>query len=325
MALKLERMVADSLASGKNAFLQPPGKLQVVNKKLEDLMQTYDIRAHSVDTIISEPIGVLLVHERMLESFVMARDHYLKPGGNIFPTTGTIFLAPFSDMSLYAETCTKARFWQQDNFYGIDFSSMSETAFKELFGSPVVGSFGTHSLLAPATSACTTLDFRTVTCEELQTITVPIEWCIQKTGIIHGIAGWFDCSFLADRYMPDDSSVESEDATMNAEPLPIILSTHPREPLTHWQQIRFLFRDPLAVNAGDMVKGEMTLKTNEMRSYGVKAKVQVLGSSNAMREGSWDLHEQTYNYSYNASSVQNQPVQVLEQWAGLYAPSSQQQ
>lgn len=46
----------------------------------------------------------------MLESFILARDHYLKPGGRIFPTTGVIHLAPFSDQTLYAETIQKARF-----------------------------------------------------------------------------------------------------------------------------------------------------------------------------------------------------------------------
>ncbi len=41
-----------------------------------------------VDVIISEPIGFLLVHERMLESYVVARDRFLKPGGLMMPTTG---------------------------------------------------------------------------------------------------------------------------------------------------------------------------------------------------------------------------------------------
>jgi histone-arginine methyltransferase CARM1 len=42
-----------------------------------------------VDIIISEPIGFLLVHERMLESYVVARDRFLKPNGLMMPTTGT--------------------------------------------------------------------------------------------------------------------------------------------------------------------------------------------------------------------------------------------
>jgi histone-arginine methyltransferase CARM1 len=60
--------------------------------KIED--DSIPIPPNSVDIIISEPIGVLLVHERMLESFLIARDRYLKPDGAVFPNSGTIFLAP---------------------------------------------------------------------------------------------------------------------------------------------------------------------------------------------------------------------------------------
>jgi type I protein arginine methyltransferase len=40
-----------------------------------------------VDMIISEPMGTMLVNERMLETYVYARK-WLKPGGNMFPSTG---------------------------------------------------------------------------------------------------------------------------------------------------------------------------------------------------------------------------------------------
>ena len=45
----------------------------------------------------------LSVHERMLESYVIAREKFLKPGGLMFPTTGSIVLAPLSDEVLYNE------------------------------------------------------------------------------------------------------------------------------------------------------------------------------------------------------------------------------
>lgn len=38
-----------------------------------------------VDVLISEPIGTLLVNERMLETYLYARDHFLKPQGRMFP------------------------------------------------------------------------------------------------------------------------------------------------------------------------------------------------------------------------------------------------
>lgn len=38
-----------------------------------------------VDVLVSEPMGTLLVNERMIESYIYARDAHLKPGGKMFP------------------------------------------------------------------------------------------------------------------------------------------------------------------------------------------------------------------------------------------------
>jgi histone-arginine methyltransferase CARM1 len=65
-----------------------------------------------VDIIISEPLGFLLVHERMLESFVVARDRFLKPSGLMFPTSGNIIFAPLTDDVLYKEQLNKGVFWE---------------------------------------------------------------------------------------------------------------------------------------------------------------------------------------------------------------------
>lgn len=53
------------------------------------------------DIIISEPMGFMLIHERMLESYIIARQRFLRPGGVMFPTTGTIFTCPFTDAGEY--------------------------------------------------------------------------------------------------------------------------------------------------------------------------------------------------------------------------------
>ncbi len=48
-----------------------------------------------VDTIISEPLGIFLLNERMLETFVIARQKFLKPDGKMFPTRAELFIVPF--------------------------------------------------------------------------------------------------------------------------------------------------------------------------------------------------------------------------------------
>lgn len=40
-----------------------------------------------VDVLVSEPMGTLLVNERMLETYLYARDRFLKPGGKMFPVS----------------------------------------------------------------------------------------------------------------------------------------------------------------------------------------------------------------------------------------------
>jgi histone-arginine methyltransferase CARM1 len=98
MASKIKK-IADSTALFKD-------KIVVVEDKIENDSSVLT----KVDTIVSEPIGVLLVHERMLESYLVARDKYLKPGGMMVPASGNIYLAPFSDPSLWTLTNGKVRY-----------------------------------------------------------------------------------------------------------------------------------------------------------------------------------------------------------------------
>ena len=82
--------------------------VEVLNQRVEDVKL-----AERVDVLISEPLGIALVNERMLESYLAARDALLKPGGKMFPDRSTLFAAPFSDEPLYTEQYSKAAFWTQ--------------------------------------------------------------------------------------------------------------------------------------------------------------------------------------------------------------------
>uniref|UniRef100_A0A8C5RT39 Histone-arginine methyltransferase CARM1 n=1 Tax=Laticauda laticaudata TaxID=8630 RepID=A0A8C5RT39_LATLA len=93
-----------------------------------------------VDIIISEPMGYMLFNERMLESYLHAKK-YLKPSGNMFPTIGDVHLAPFTDEQLYMEQFTKANFWYQPSFHGVDLSALRGAAVDEYFRQPVVVSW----------------------------------------------------------------------------------------------------------------------------------------------------------------------------------------
>jgi type I protein arginine methyltransferase len=80
------------------------------------------------DVLISEPMGTLLVNERMLETYIYARRHMLKPGGKMFPGVGRIYVAAFADAALHAEQLGMAAFWANDAFYGVNLRALHADA-----------------------------------------------------------------------------------------------------------------------------------------------------------------------------------------------------
>ncbi|KAJ9154504.1 hypothetical protein P3X46_027828 [Hevea brasiliensis] len=58
-------------------------RITVIKGKVEEVELP-----EKADILISEPMGTLLVNERMLESYVIARDQFLLPSGKMFPTVG---------------------------------------------------------------------------------------------------------------------------------------------------------------------------------------------------------------------------------------------
>jgi hypothetical protein len=82
--------------------------LQVCHSKVEELVLP---EGEKVDVLVSEPMGTLLVNERMLETYLYARDHFLKPGGKLFPVrsldltpqSGHLFMHSLVHVSSVAE------------------------------------------------------------------------------------------------------------------------------------------------------------------------------------------------------------------------------
>ncbi|GBG25943.1 Histone-arginine methyltransferase CARMER [Hondaea fermentalgiana] len=256
------------------------GVVEVVKGKLEDIELP-----EKVDVIISEPMGFLLVHERMLESYVLGRKRFLRPGvePKMFPSRGTMYFLPFSDYGLYAEQYAKAQFWSATDFYGVDLSSLADEALKQHFLQPVVGAFDPSILISdqekPATSC---IDFETSEVSEMLDITVPFEFVVNTTTLLHGIAGWFDVDFIGSHKT-------------------ITLSTGPYTPFTHWHQCRMLLPEPIAVNKGQTVEGTIHMVANEKFSYTINLEVALKGtdvkSSNVIL-----LQEQFYHYLQGSPS-----------------------
>lgn len=253
------------------------GIIKVVNASVED--SKID---EKVDLIVSEPIGFLLVHERMLESYVRARDMYLKPGGLMMPSTADIIAAPFSDETLWSEQNTKARFWESKQFYGIDLSALSGSAEDEYMSQAVVGYFS-EALLLSSDVARHQVDFRTVTVEALQTFEIPLKFSIKRTGIMHGLGCWFDAHFLG--------------STSH-----VILPTGPAAPGTHWYQVRLLLKAPVAVNASQTVSGSLRFVASAKTSYSITMTLDLDGT-HISSTNKINLQDQYYHYLSSAPAA----------------------
>jgi len=111
----------------------------VINSKIEDIPDS--VIGKEVDTIVSEPLGTFLLNERMLESYVIARDKFLKPEGKMFPASAHLCIIPFYDPQLHTEQMQKVAFWNDRNFYGLDLSCLKEQAIDEKFSQPILDTY----------------------------------------------------------------------------------------------------------------------------------------------------------------------------------------
>jgi histone-arginine methyltransferase CARM1 len=228
-------------------------RIEVIQGRLEQVELN-----EKVDVIISEPWGFFLFHERMIEAFVVARDKFLRPGGRMYPSSATLYLAPFSDGELYDWRCQKVAFWHNKNFHGVDLSSLADTAYRELFEMPALGDFSPKFLVSSAKGF--EFDFLTLPLDALGEMTLPFSFEVQKDELVHGLAGWFDVAFAGSARR-------------------VVLSTSPYEPCTHWAQMRFLFRRPIEMRAGQRLEGQLLMRANPQSSYDMILDARCVGGS----------------------------------------------
>nr|XP_024382511.1 probable histone-arginine methyltransferase CARM1 [Physcomitrium patens]XP_024382520.1 probable histone-arginine methyltransferase CARM1 [Physcomitrium patens]XP_024382531.1 probable histone-arginine methyltransferase CARM1 [Physcomitrium patens]PNR61929.1 hypothetical protein PHYPA_000353 [Physcomitrium patens] len=229
---------ARKLIAGNHPLSQ---RITVIHGKVEEVELP-----EKADILISEPMGTLLVNERMLESYIIARDRFLVPNGKMFPSRGRIHMAPFSDEYLYGEIANKALFWQQQSYYGVDLTPLRDTAFQGYFSQPVVDAFDPRLLIAQPIMH--NIDFLTAKEEDLYEIDIPLEFKSSVAARVHGLACWFDVLF-------DGSTVQRW------------LTTAPGSPTTHWYQIRCVLSQPLYVLAGQPITGRLHLIAHSSQSY----------------------------------------------------------
>ncbi|XP_077981089.1 histone-arginine methyltransferase CARM1-like [Glandiceps talaboti] len=253
-ARKVYAIEASSMATHAEVLIHSnklSGRVQIVPGMVEEVTIP-----EQVDVIISEPMGYMLLNERMLESYLHAKK-WLKPGGKMYPSQGDLHIAPFCDESLYMEQFTKANFWYQQSFHGIDLSSLRNAALQECFRQPIVDTFDVRICLARSVKY--TLDFEKTNEFDLHRIDIPLTYTVSTSGTVHGLAFWFDVAFIGNMTT-------------------IYLSTAPTQPLTHWYQVRCLLQTPIFVKAGQVLSGKAVLTCNKRQSYDIDLELGVQGS-----------------------------------------------
>uniref|UniRef100_A0A5F9CZU0 type I protein arginine methyltransferase n=1 Tax=Oryctolagus cuniculus TaxID=9986 RepID=A0A5F9CZU0_RABIT len=218
-------------------------KIIVLPGKMEEISLP-----EAVDVIISEPMGYMLFNERMLESYLHSKK-WLKSNGTMFPTFSDIHLAPFSDEQLYMEHYSRANFWYQQCFYGVNLSSLRGAAIDEYFRQPIVDTFDVRILMARTIKY--TVNFLDAKEEDLHRVEIPFVFQMVQSGLIHGLAFWFDVAFVGSL-------------------VTVWLSTAATEPLTHWYQVRCLLQTPLFAKEGETLSGKVLLVANKQQSYDIQ-------------------------------------------------------
>eukprot|EP00056_Hartaetosiga_gracilis_P012569 m.200526 g.200526 ORF g.200526 m.200526 type:complete len:447 (-) comp13711_c0_seq1:1688-3028(-) len=249
--------------------------IEVIKGKLEEI-----VLPEKVDAIVSEPLGIMLVNERMLESYVHARK-WLKDDGKMFPTNSTMFVCPFSDSSLYMETYQRTSFWQTPYFHGIDLTSLHEESMKECFGQPCVEQINPTCLVGQPVAKL--FDYLTMDEAEFYEIEIPFSYQFEEPQEIHGFASWFDNDFCGSRET-------------------ITLSTSPFSPVTHWYQVRLLLQTPVLLQPNEEMKGVLRMTINRIQSYDVVVEVETdKGLTSSTRI---NLKEPNFRFGYAFNPTQ---------------------
>ncbi|KAG0694073.1 protein arginine N-methyltransferase [Suillus ampliporus] len=202
--------------------------ITLVKGKLEEA----ELPITEFDIIISEWMGYFLLYESMLDTVLLARDKYLKPGGLIFPDTARLLFAAIEDQDYKEE---KINFWE--NVYGFDYSCIKDIALRE----PLVD---TVDLKAVVTDPCVIkhIDLLTATKEDL-TFVAPFTLTATRNDYVHAFLAWFDIVF---------------DCTHKK----VKFSTGPHAQYTHWKQTVFYTPSTIAITEGQEITGSVSCAPN---------------------------------------------------------------
>jgi len=209
--------------------------VEVISSRIEEISL-----AEQVDIIVSEWMGFYLLHESMLDSVLIARDRFLKPAGVLIPAHATLLAVPVATPALWME---KVGFLAcPDATYGLNYTSASELAGREVSASPLIELISKEAMMA-GPQVVWRGDLASVRTDELDLISSDLEFHINGAASrhngapLHGICLFFQCH-CAKGDMRDSDADASEEG---------VFSTGPVDPPTHWKQSVIVLPQPLVL------------------------------------------------------------------------------
>ncbi|XP_030623465.1 protein arginine N-methyltransferase 6 [Chanos chanos] len=211
-------------------------RVDVIKGRLE----TIDL-PEQVDVIVSEWMGYALLHESMLNSVIFARDKWLKPGGLILPCKAELYVAPINDLVVE----DRLNFWSTvKDQYDVDMSCMSDFAKKCIMNKDITVNLVTVEDVLSHPSKFAELDLHTVTLEQLKSVRGQFHCECFGSSSVNALCVWFTVTFPS-------------------EEKPLVLSTSPFKPETHWKQAVLYLDEPVDVMQDTKVEGEINLFPSE--------------------------------------------------------------
>ena len=259
-------------------------KVVAVRAKIDD-PAVDKLIPNKVDIVLHMPLSLLCLHDSPLRELTIARDRWLKPDGILVPRQLSIFMAPLTDGATHAYLKTQADFWDDTNFFGIDFSCMKDAAYLEHFSQPMAGQIDSEALLCSVPNKFE-VDLTSVGTKQLEQLTMPFLFRCDKRGISHGFGFWFELS-LGLRAANGEAIIRSGPETVEAQ----------------WYTCRMIMPTKISVTPTTTLMGEVEMSTNSMKSYDFKVRATANGAGGgASSSSSTKIQMATHTFSLNNHS-----------------------
>ncbi|KAJ8717836.1 hypothetical protein PYW07_005766 [Mythimna separata] len=206
--------------------------IEVIHSRVEDVVLPNYMK---VDAIVSEWMGFYLLHEGMLDSVLFARDRFLKDGGEIFPESAAIYIAPCSVPSLYNN-------W--DNLHGVSMSSFARELRASKGSKPEILTIKPEDLLGAEVALCW-VNLREDEAHDLNAYSIEHVVGASKNGYYQGLCIWFECIFPK---LPDAAGDGHT-----------VLDTSPQSPATHWKQTVIVLPQQQEVEEGEPIAFQLDM------------------------------------------------------------------